>query len=130
MADSTFNSLEHMLLCHVCFEGFDESGDYVPRLLPCSHTLCHRCLGKLTCQRSATCPECRTTHTTPESEERSFPQNSYILTILREKHNREENHLKEVSNKHDKVISFTKHCSINQNGQKDKKDAEEDKDQK
>ena len=128
MADSTFNSLEHMLLCHVCFEGFDESGDYVPRLLPCSHTLCHRCLRKLTCQRSVTCPECRTTHTTPESEEGSFPQNSYILTILRAKHTRED--LKEVNNEYDKVTSFTKHCTTKENGQKDDKDAEVDKDKK
>ena len=126
MADATFNSLEHMLLCHVCFEGFDESRDCVPRLLPCSHTLCHRCLRKLTRERSVTCPECRTTHITSESEERSFPQNSYILTILREKHNREDN--QEVNNERHKVINFTKHCSTNENGQKDNKDAEADKD--
>ena len=126
MADATFNSLEHMLLCHVCFEGFDESRDCVPRLLPCSHTLCHRCLRKLTRERSVTCPECRTTHITSESEERSFPQNSYILTILREKINREDN--QEVNNERNKVINFTKHCSTNENGQKDNKDAEADKD--
>ena len=130
MSGSTFNSLEHMLLCHVCFEGFDESGDCVPRLLPCSHTLCHKCLRKLTRERFVTCPECRTTHPTPESEERSFSQNNYILTILREKHSKEDNLLKEASNEHDKVISFMEHCSTNDDGQKDDKDADADKDKK
>ena len=113
MADPTFDSVEHMLLCHVCLEGFEESGDYVPRLLPCSHTLCHKCLGKLIQERYITCPECRTTHPTPESEDRSFPQNKYILTTLGGKQSGEK-----------------KHCIINQNGNKNEKDSKADKEKK
>ena len=30
-------SLEEILSCQVCYEEFEEDGDRVPRILPCSH---------------------------------------------------------------------------------------------
>ena len=34
------DSLEHLLSCQVCFHEFREDGEHIPRLLPCTHTLC------------------------------------------------------------------------------------------
>ena len=36
------DSLEHILACQICLEYFEETGDHVPRLLPCTDTLCER----------------------------------------------------------------------------------------
>ena len=37
------DSLEYAFTCQVCFEEFEETGDHVPRLLPCTYTLCETC---------------------------------------------------------------------------------------
>ena len=82
MAKST-NSLELLLSCQVCFEEFTEDGAHAPRILPCSHTLCHTCIGQLI-KDWIECPECRQKHKTT-NKERSFPQNKYIVTLMKRK---------------------------------------------
>ncbi len=74
---------DHSAECSVCFEEFEEIGDHVPRILPCSHTLCHNCIkvllhGGLQIE----CPECKKQHPALDSE-KSFPQNKYILENMR-----------------------------------------------
>ena len=76
MDDTTF--------CPVCFEEFKETGDHVPRLLPCTHTLCHRCVCELLRENILTCPQDRQEHPA-KSGTISFPQNKYILKNLKEK---------------------------------------------
>ena len=76
------NSLEYTLSCEVCFEEFEETGDHVPRLLPCTHTLCETCVGQMIQRDILECPECRQKH--PVSRGRkSFPQNKYILVNIK-----------------------------------------------
>ena len=41
------DSLEYILACQICLEDFEEAGDHVPRILPCSHSLCEKCLIQL-----------------------------------------------------------------------------------
>ena len=62
-ADEGFNSLEGILNCPVCFEdyGINDDND-IPRLLPCSHTLCGKCTQELIQKNSLQCPECRKHH--------------------------------------------------------------------
>ena len=72
-------SLKLPLSCQVCFEEFTEDGAHVPRLLPCTHTLCHSCIGRMIQDRKLECPECRVKHET-KNEEECFPQNKYILS--------------------------------------------------
>ena len=83
------DSLEHILTCQVCLEDFEETGDHVPRLMPCTHTLCERCLKQLIKPTNQgdkiDCPECRTTHAVVDGV-KTFPQNKYILTNIRRKH--------------------------------------------
>ena len=79
-------SLELLLSCQVCFEEFTEDVDHVPRLLPCTHTLCHTCIGQLIQGKNIECPECRKKHEA-KSEEKSFPQNKYLLNQIKKKPN-------------------------------------------
>ena len=76
------DSLQETLNCPVCFEEFEEDGDRVPRLLPCSHTLCHTCMDQCIRDNRLECPTCRIRHEVG-NEEMSFPQNKYILTMVR-----------------------------------------------
>ena len=84
MAESPLDSLEHILACQICLEDFEETEVKVPRLLPCTHTLCHKCVGQLIRDKSLTCPECRVKHKA-HNQEQSFPQNKYILANVRRK---------------------------------------------
>ena len=78
------DSLEEILSCQVCFEEFEEDGAHVPRLLPCTHTLCHTCVGQLIQGTRIECPERREKHEA-KKEEKSFPQNKYILVQMKRK---------------------------------------------
>ena len=76
------SSLEHVFTCQVCFEEFEETGDHVPRLLPCTHTLCETCVGQLIRGDTLQCPECRQKHRATRKE-KSFSQNKYILVNIK-----------------------------------------------
>ena len=73
---------DEMTNCSVCFEIYDVTGDHVPRLLPCSHTLCEKCLSHLLPSNVLTCPECRIKHIADDGV-MSFPQNKYIISHIR-----------------------------------------------
>ena len=60
------------------------TGDHVPRILPCSHTLCEVCLEILIRENKLDCPECRVKYEAT-SGRRSFPQNKYIITHIKKK---------------------------------------------
>ena len=78
------DSLDLLLSCVVCFEEFEEDGDHIPRLLPCTHTLCQTCVKQLIRNQKLECPECKTKHDV-KNEEKSFPQNKYILIQIKRK---------------------------------------------
>ena len=73
--------------CPVCLEEFTDDGDKCPKLLPCSHTLCIKCLGQLPWPNPRNlwlieCPECRVAHKVPPTRSTGFPTNRYVLHIL------------------------------------------------
>ena len=76
------DSLEYVFTCQVCFEDFKGTGSHVPRLLPCTHTLCETCVGQLIRGDMLECPECRQKHPATRKE-KSFPQNKYILVNIK-----------------------------------------------
>ena len=78
------DSLQLMLSCVVCLEEFEETGDHIPRLLPCSNTLCESCIKQLIRNQELECPECRAKHDA-KNEEKSFPQNKYLLIQIKRK---------------------------------------------
>ena len=81
MADKQ-GSLELLLSCQVCLEEYVEDGDHVPRLLPCTHTVCESCIKQLISDKTLNCPECRTKHEA-ESDVKTFPQNKYLIAQIR-----------------------------------------------
>ncbi len=76
-------SLDVLSNCSVCFEGFDLNV-HIPRILPCSHSLCHICITNLLTNSdgSLECPECRKQHNVGSEGVKTFPQNKYIVTHL------------------------------------------------
>ena len=104
MADGSDN-LEGILSCQVCFEDFEPDGAHVPRLLPCTHTLCLTCIGQLIKRDMIECPECREKHEA-KKDEKSFPQNKYTLVqmkrrtpkLQRDQFNRTKNYAEEQIN--------------------------------
>ena len=74
---------EDLLSCGVCLEQYKESAPHMPRILPCAHTLCERCLIQLLGGGAVLkCPECRT-QLVASNKEKTFPQNKYLLTVIR-----------------------------------------------
>ena len=78
------DTLDRLMTCQICFEIYTESEEHVPRLLPCTHTLCEACIGKMLRDESLTCPECRVKHPANNGV-KTFTQNKYILTSMRRK---------------------------------------------
>ena len=76
------DSLDLALSCGICVEEFKIDGDHIPRLLPCTHTVCESCIKQLISDKKLNCPECRTKHEATR-EEKSFPQKKYLLTQIR-----------------------------------------------
>ena len=74
--------MESIAFCQICFEAFEENGSHVPRILPCSHTLCEKCLSELINNDKIECPECKQPYDAREGG-KSFPQNRYILTTIK-----------------------------------------------
>ena len=73
--------------CEICMEVFKEQGDLTPRILPCNHILCERCLIILVSANAILrCPECGVQHPAP-NRERTFPR--YWL-LMQRKTEREE----------------------------------------
>ena len=70
--------------CPVCTEFYEECGDHLPLLLPCSHTLCHSCAVKLAKNGKLECPQDRHVHY-GKGGDQMFPQNKYIMKNLEKK---------------------------------------------
>lgn len=71
--------------CDICCEQFDESGPHVPLVLPCGHTLCGQCVGRLL---TPVCPTCKhplqhpTSTSTSTSTSMVFPRNNWLIRCL------------------------------------------------
>ena len=58
-----------------------DEGEHTPRILPCSHTLCQKCIHHMLRRDTLECPECRVVHAA-ENDVLSFPQNKYICANI------------------------------------------------
>ena len=103
-------SLDELLNCQVCFEDYQETGDHVPRILPCHHTLCHSCIERLINRNRVQCPECRSKFDAKKGEI-NFQQNKYILILLKKKSsvlNEETNNFKKCAEHNKDEMFFCK----------------------
>ena len=78
------SSLNNYLSCQICSENFEEHGYYIPRILPCHHTVCGSCIREMIRGNKIICPECRKEHEA-KNQEKSFQQNKYILVQMSRK---------------------------------------------
>ena len=73
------------LECFVCFQEYEETGDLVPRILPCHDTVCERCIKQLLGEGGTLkCPVCRKQFNADEGFKK-FHQNKYIMSQLKKK---------------------------------------------
>ena len=77
---------EAILSCQICMEMYAEEGDQTPKLLPCQHGHCIKCMKFLATQSGGTsirCPTCREVHVIPtQAGASSLPNNLAILSLL------------------------------------------------
>ena len=67
--------------CTACFRANGDMRGRVPRMLPCYHTYCERCVWKHTRWNCVRCPECETKHPAQHGPE-AFPVNLQILEYI------------------------------------------------
>ena len=67
--------------CPVCFDSYNDTGEKIPRILNCFHTLCEKCVKEILKNKKLECPQCRAVHPAPDGCV-SFPQNKYIISAL------------------------------------------------
>ena len=76
----------NLLTCNLCLDDYNVNIGNVPRKLPCTHTLCDRCIRLLIHNNKLLCFECEKQHEANNGE-RSFPQNKYLLSLIHSKEN-------------------------------------------
>ena len=88
-------ALDDTTNCCVCLELYEEKGELVPKLLPCTHTICVTCLRRIfKDDNSFDCPVCGKHHILEKGIDGIY-ENRYILKNIRkpqpkcEKHDRE-----------------------------------------
>ena len=94
--------------CPVCLEEFTHDGDKIPKLLPCSHTLCVSCLVKLGRANPWTpswikCPECEGFNPQPLVGSANFPTNRHVLNVL---DSTKKNIVPSICQVHQKTVMF------------------------
>ena len=82
---------DELASCPVCFEDYEVDGEHVPRIFPCHHTMCERCVGRNLKQLGSGyrifCHICRKQHRA-DNGVKTFCQNEYILSHIRKENAR------------------------------------------
>ncbi|XP_050399515.2 E3 ubiquitin-protein ligase TRIM9 isoform X2 [Patella vulgata] len=82
-ADMTYDMMEDELTCPVCLELFAD-----PLMLPCSHSICKKCLHDILGSRTKTgkdgleCPSCRKMHAITKNKMGVLPKNLALENIV------------------------------------------------
>ena len=81
MAKSQYEITDRLTNCSVCFELYEGKGDRLPRILPCFHTFCEKCINELLDENLFHCPDCKVPHPV-ENGVKSFKLNKYVLSNI------------------------------------------------
>ena len=79
MAAERMKKVTSLLTCAVCYEVYKK-----PKYLPCHHSYCEECIGKLQKGSEIICPECRETSTAPPGGVNDLPNNFFINHLIDE----------------------------------------------
>ena len=76
---------ESFLTCATCLCRFDPE-EHIPKLLPCSHSICLQCLGRIAENRTSSglfrCPICRSGIPVPRGGVGALPPSFFINQLL------------------------------------------------
>ena len=81
MAKSQYEITDRLTNCSVCFELYEGKGDRLPRILPCFHTFCEKCINELLDGDVFHCPDCKVPHPAENGTD-SFKLNKYVLSNI------------------------------------------------
>ncbi|XP_077981796.1 E3 ubiquitin-protein ligase TRIM33-like [Glandiceps talaboti] len=70
---------ENDLTCGICSERYKNA-----KILPCLHTFCQTCLGRLVKEGKLACPLCRRQHDVPDGDATKLPDDSLVQNLLRQ----------------------------------------------
>ena len=72
-------------ICPICSKGYKAYGDNIPKFLPCSHTVCEKCIKRKLLKRDhLDCPQCPGLHFAHDGVG-TFPTNKYVLMYIEAK---------------------------------------------
>ena len=100
------------LTCPICYQLFKN-----PKYLPCHHSYCEQCLGKMQVQSKIICPECRKEAIVPAGGVKDLPNNFFInrmvdeLVIKRKVEGEEEVKCDECD-ENDPVVAYCPECNM------------------
>ena len=90
--------------CPICLEDYEITGDKLPRIFPCNHTACAKCIPSLIRNAELVCPKCRKKHGVTNGV-KSFPENAYIISTLKLLEKRKEEEFK-LCYRHQRELSI------------------------
>lgn len=69
------------MTCDICYKRLTVAGEHVPKVFPCGHSYCSKCMASLF-KHSSSCPKCRIrfSFTNPEA----LPKNFKLMEVLEE----------------------------------------------
>ena len=117
MAEGGLEQLEKEITCVVCQEHYTE-----PKILPCLHYYCKKCVLKLALRTDSkqpfSCPECRVYTTLPEGGVDQLKTAFFVnrfksnFSVLQRVHGKVEVMCEECTESGDKAEAFCHHCAI------------------
>lgn len=77
--------IKEAIICGVCKEIFDNDENVIPRMLPCKHTFCEKCLSVLMNQtlKQLRCPICRQVSTCMNGVNQAYPQDHTMMLLVK-----------------------------------------------
>ena len=69
------------LSCPVCMDKYETTGEKIPRIFPCTHTVCEKCITDIMENTELACPKCRKKYRAANGA-KSFPENPYIINTI------------------------------------------------
>ncbi|VDI24710.1 Hypothetical predicted protein [Mytilus galloprovincialis] len=105
---------QRYLECGICTEAFDEE-NHIPKLLPCLHTFCLKCISSLHNRKTLTCPLCKKTHDIKTNDFSCLPKDNTRrdLTAFLEKFAKHYSERCNICMEITKIVCKCENCSVN-----------------
>ncbi|XP_071140804.1 uncharacterized protein [Mytilus edulis] len=105
---------QRYLECGICTEAFDED-NHIPKLLPCLHTFCLKCISSLHNRNTLTCPLCKKTHDIKTNDFSCLPKDNTRrdLTAFLEKFAKHSSKRCNICMEITKIVCKCENCSVN-----------------